>query len=125
MVSVIIIQYNNSHFTINAIQSFLKYHKDNIEIILVDNNSTEPDIAKFIKEFPNLKVIRCEKNIGFGAANNLAVKKSSGDILLFLNNDVIIISEFIKKIEDEFRKDSSIGIIGPKQIGRASCRERV
>jgi len=114
MVSVIIIQFNNSHFTINAIESLLKFHKDNIEIILVDNNSTEPDATGFIKEYPELKLIQCNNNLGFGAANNLAVQKSSGDILLFLNNDVIVISEFIKKIENEFHKDSSIGIIGPK-----------
>jgi hypothetical protein len=117
MVSVIIIQYNNSHLTINAIESLLKYH-NNIEIILVDNNSTEPGAIRFIKEFPDLKVIHCDKNLGFGAANNLAVQKSSGDILLFLNNDIIVISEFIKKIEDEFHRDFSIGIIGPKLLNQ-------
>lgn len=118
MVSVIIIQYNNSHLTRDAIESFLKYHRDNFEIILVDNNSTEPQAAKIADEFANLKFIRCEKNLGFGAANNLAVQKSSGDILLFLNNDVIITSEFIKRIVDEFSGDSSIGIIGPKLFNR-------
>jgi len=118
MISVIIIQYNNHHLTRNAIGSFLKYHKNNFEIILVDNNSTDSEATKFAKEFPDLKIIQCEKNLGFGAANNLAAQKSSGDILLFLNNDVIIISEFIKGIEDEFYKDSSIGIIGPKLLNQ-------
>jgi GT2 family glycosyltransferase len=116
MVSVIIIQFNNSHFTVNAIESLLKFHNDNIEIILVDNNSTEPNATRFIKEYPELKLIQCNKNLGFGAANNLAAQQSSGDILLFLNNDVIVISEFIKKIENEFHSDSSIGIIGPKLL---------
>lgn len=118
MVSVIIIQYNNSHLTKNAIESFLKYHKDNFEIILIDNNSTEPGAIDFVKEFPDLKLISTKKNLGFGAANNLAVEKSSGDILLFLNNDVIITSEFIKKIEEKFCEDSSIGIIGPKLLNQ-------
>lgn len=114
MVSVIIIQHNNSRLTKNAIESFLNYHKNNFEIILVDNNSTEAGAVEFIKEFPELKLISCEKNIGFGAANNMAAQISIGDILLFLNNDVIITSEFIKKIENEFHADSSIGIIGPQ-----------
>ncbi|MHB8904529.1 MAG: glycosyltransferase family 2 protein [Melioribacteraceae bacterium] len=118
MISVIIIQYNNNHLTKNAIESFLKYHKNNFEIILVDNNSTEPGATNFTKDFPDLKIILSDKNLGFGAANNLAAQKSSGDILLFLNNDVIIISEFIKKIEHEFNKDSSIGIIGPKLLNQ-------
>ncbi len=114
MVSVIIIQHNNSHLTKNAIESFLKYHKNNFEIILVDNNSTEVNAIEFTKEFPGLILIHSKKNLGFGAANNLAAQKSSGDILLFLNNDVIITSEFIEKIEKKFQNDSSIGIIGPK-----------
>jgi hypothetical protein len=113
MISVIIIQYNNSHLTRNAVESLLKHHK-NLEIILVDNNSTEPDALRFTNEFPNLKIIRCKDNVGFGAANNLAAELATADILLFLNNDVIIISEFIKKIEEEFSKDSKVGIAGPK-----------
>ncbi len=114
MVSVIIIQYNNSRLTKNAIESLLKFHKNNLEIILVDNNSSEPDALEFVKDFPEVKVIRNETNLGFSAANNLAAKKSSGEILLFLNNDTITTSGFINKVESEFRNDSSSGIIGPR-----------
>lgn len=118
MISVIMIQHNNSSLTRDAIESFLKYHKNNFEIILVDNNSTEPEAIKFTKEFPDLTVIRSEKNLGFGAANNLAAQKSLGDILLFINNDVIITTEFLKKIEEEFYKNPTIGIIGPKLLNK-------
>ena len=118
MVSVIIIQYNNSHLTETAIETLLKFHKNNVEVILVDNGSTDPNALKFTERFQDVKVIRSEKNLGFGAANNMAAQQSSGDILLFLNNDVIITSEFVNKIEDEFNKDTSIGIIGPKLLNK-------
>lgn len=116
MISVIIVQYNNSRLTHTAIESFIKHHTCNYEIILVDNGSTEPNAVEFVKDIPNLNLICCDKNLGFGKANNLAVQKSSGDILFFLNNDTVTTSEFITKIEAEFYKDSSIGIIGPKLI---------
>lgn len=116
MISIIIIQHNNSQLTRNAIESLLKYHKDNIEIILVDNNSTEAGAIEFIKDFPDIKLVLNKKNIGFGAANNLAVKESNSEILLFLNNDVIITSEFLSKIEQKFNYDPQIGIIGPKLL---------
>ncbi|MFA5806509.1 MAG: glycosyltransferase, partial [Melioribacteraceae bacterium] len=99
MISVIIVQYNNSLLTHSAIVSFRKYHTCNYEIILVDNGSTEPNAVEFAKDIPNLKLICLDKNIGFGKANNLAVQKSLGDILLFLNNDTVTTSEFISKIE--------------------------
>ncbi len=114
MISVIIVQYNNSQLTYTAIESFRKFHKGNYEIILVDNGSTEPDAVEFAKDIPGLKLICLDTNLGFGKANNLAAQKSSGDILLFLNNDTVTTSEFLHKIEEEFYKDSSIGIIGPK-----------
>lgn len=114
MISVIIVQYNNSQLTQAAISSFREYHKGNHEIILVDNGSTELNSVDFAKDIPNLKLISLEKNLGFGAANNLAVQESVGDILLFLNNDTVTTSEFTEKIEVEFNRDSSIGIIGPK-----------
>ncbi len=114
MISVIIVQYNNSRLTHTAIESFIKHHTCNYEIILVDNGSTEQNAVEFTKDIPNIKLICLDNNLGFGKANNLAVQKSSGDILLFLNNDTLTTSEFITKIESEFNKDSSIGIIGPK-----------
>lgn len=114
MISVIIVQYNNSRLTYTAIESFRKFHKGNYEIILVDNGSTEPDAVEFAKDIPGLKLICLDTNLGFGKANNLAAQKSSGDILLFLNNDTVTTSEFLHKIEEEFSSDSSIGIIGPK-----------
>ena len=114
MVSVIIIQYNNSHLTKTAIETFLKYHGKNTEIILADNGSAENGATDFLNQFPDIKLVRSERNLGFGAMNNLAAQKAEGDILLFLNNDVIIESEFINNIETEFAGNPDAGIIGPK-----------
>lgn len=114
MISVIIVQYNNSHLTQTAISSFRNFHNCNYEIILVDNGSTEPKAVEFSKDIPDLKLICLENNFGFSKANNLAVKQSSGNILFFLNNDTVTTSEILSEIEAEFNKDFSIGIIGPK-----------
>lgn len=116
MTSVIIIQYNNSHLTRNAVESFRRYHKESYEIILVDNGSVEPNAVEFVKDYPDVQLICCNKNLGFGTANNLAVQKSAGNILFFLNNDTVTTSEFLSKIEKEFYNDDSIGIIGPKLL---------
>ena len=118
MTSVIILQYNNHHLTIEAIESFRKYHSDDTEIILVDNGSTDANWSEGLTNISNLKLIRLETNLGFGAANNIAAKKAVGDILLLLNNDTITTSSFIDRIEKEFRNDSSIGIIGPRIYNR-------
>ncbi len=114
MISVIIVQYNNSHLTQEAISSFREFHNSGYEIILVDNGSTESYAVDFAENIPNLKLICLDTNVGFGKANNLAVSESKGDILFFLNNDTITTSGYIEQIKSEFKKDAAIGIIGPK-----------
>ena len=114
MISVIILQYNNFHFTKEAIESFRKYHHSEHEIILVDNGSTDSGWENSISHIQNIKLIRLESNLGFGPANNLAAKKAAGDILLFLNNDTVTTESYLEEIEKEFTNNPGIGIIGPK-----------
>lgn len=114
MISVIILQYNNFHYTKEAIESFRKFHPDVHEIILVDNGSTDPGWKDSINHLTDLKLIRLENNLGFGPANNVAAKIATGDILLFLNNDTVTSGSYLKEIENEFVNNPEIGIIGPR-----------
>ena len=69
----------------------------NLEFIVVENNSTEPETfayyEKIQKEFPQVKVVRWEREFNYSAINNFGVKNARGEYLLFLNNDVTVITE--------------------------------
>lgn len=117
--SIIIINYNLSNETKECVVSLLDNTSDiDFEIILVDNNSEDKSIIKVAEEFSqnkklNFTFIRTEKNIGFGNACNLAVKKSSGKWLFFLNPDTIIKDNIFQEIYIELNKDcEKKGIIG-------------
>lgn len=66
-----------------------KTNYKNIEIIVVDNGSTEPEALKFLKTLPN--VIRDDGAFNFSRLNNRAAKEAKGELLLFLNNDIEIV----------------------------------
>ena len=88
-VSIIIINYNGKHHLESCLESLLKINYDNIEIIVVDNNSTDDSVSFISTNFPDLILIKLNENKGFAEPNNLGAKIAKGDFLLLLNNDIL------------------------------------
>ena len=126
LVSVIIVNYNTTELTRSCIQSVIKFTNVPIEIILIDNDSADRSIEQLADEFPDLILILNQKNSGFGAANNMGIKRAKANYLFFLNSDTLLISdaidEFFKFMEDKHHQHiaccggSLISPIGTKQI---------
>lgn len=115
LLSIIIVSYNTKDLTIQTLKSTVadinssKLLKGNTEIYVVDNNSSD-DSVKAVKEFKQnsnvpVKVIATGKNLGFAGGNNVAVEKSSGDLIIFLNSDTIVkrgaLESMVKRFENE------------------------
>lgn len=99
-VSIITINYKSHALLEKCIQSIYKQTKDiKFEIIIVDN-SCDDNETEIIKEiFRNnldIKIIKTDYNLGTSKANNLGALNASGDYLLFLNNDTILLNNAIK-----------------------------
>jgi len=121
-VSIITVTYNSSSYIIPFLESIFFNVQNDLpwELILVDNASTDDGIEKidsFISknEFSKkIKFLKSEKNLGFGGGNNLGVKNSSGNILIFLNPDTIVKEGWLEPLVEKLTEDKSIGIVGPK-----------
>jgi GT2 family glycosyltransferase len=61
-----------------------------IEALIVDNDSSDGSAEMVEKEFPDFRVIRSAVNLGFGAANNLAIQSARGRYLILLNSDAFL-----------------------------------
>lgn len=90
--SIIILCYNKYNFTKSCLDDLSKLSNDT-EIIVYDNGSTDETHSKLMdtKEF---RYIRSDINFGFGPGNNKAYELSSGDNVLFLNNDIRVKDNF-------------------------------
>jgi hypothetical protein len=88
-VSVIIPFFNRAKQTITAVKSALNQTYKNIEIILVNDASTDDisNIIKFIKDYSNIKLINTEKNSGPATARNIGIEQANGDYIAFLDSD--------------------------------------
>lgn len=103
-VSIIIINYNTLNLTKNCIQSIRNNTKNvSYEIILVDNASPDRSgdiLEKWTSESTDIIFIKSNKNLGFGRANNLAYKQTSGKYIFLLNSDTILLNNAIKIFKD-------------------------
>lgn len=91
----------------------------NYEILIVENNSTTEEIFRYYKELsadPQIRLLRWKKEFNYSAINNYAVRHAKGDYLLFLNNDVTIITEnWIEEMLGMCQR-SDVGAVGVKLI---------
>ena len=97
-VSIIIPHYNNYSILDECLKSLKNISYENIEIIIVDNNSTDNSIDFLTNNYPSVIILKLDSNKGFAEPNNIAAKIAKGDCLLFLNNDTIVTPNFISEM---------------------------
>ncbi len=129
-VSVCIVNWNcRDHLRVclRSLRSCLQ--KVRLEIIVVDNGSTDGAPELVCRRFPRVKLIRNRDNAGFARANNQAATAACGRYLFFLNNDTIVPPGALRELIDYAETHPEAGLIGPQLRdghGRTqvSCRNR-
>ena len=126
--SNIIVNYNNSDVLIDCIESINKTIDGiNFETIVIDNSANDDGIGTIKEKFPKVKFIQNKSNVGFARANNQAVKISKGDVLFFLNPDIVLTEGAFNKMISYLNSYQKIGVLGPKILNmdgtlQYSCR---
>jgi N-acetylglucosaminyl-diphospho-decaprenol L-rhamnosyltransferase len=85
-----------------------------LEIIVVDNASTDGAPDMVAREFPEVVLVRNDTNAGFSRANNQAAAKSQGRYLFFLNNDTVVPSGTLRRLVDYADRHPEAGMVGPR-----------
>jgi len=116
LVSIIIPVYNQWQHTHRALAAIFKYtNSPSYEVIVADDVSTD-DTVNIVEHVENVHVIRNEANLGFLLNCNNAARSARGKFILFLNNDTIVQSEWLKSMVEVMDRDNTIGLVGPKLI---------
>ena len=127
-ISVLIVSFNTQPLTSACLQSvYAKTQNINLEVIIVDNQSTDGSPEAIAKQFPLARLIRPGRNIGFSAGNNLAAQHARGEYLLLLNPDTVILDRAIETLLAFARRTPQAEIIGGRTLfpdgtlNRTSC----
>jgi len=113
-VSIILVNYNDRLHLEDCLLSLRKNILDiNFELLVVDNNSSDGSQDFVERQYPQAKLIRNKENLGFAKANNLGIKESKGEFILFLNTDTVIYPRMLEYLMEEMKADSQIGAVAP------------
>jgi GT2 family glycosyltransferase len=125
--SVVIVSYNVCDYVIEGIDSLYKFSNYPLQIIVVDNNSSDQTIELVKQKFPEVIIIANKGNAGFSAANNQGFEICTGDYILMFNPDALLVDSSINKMINEIEKNEGQNYLyGPKLINtdgsiQASC----
>ena len=96
MVSVVIPNYNGEKFLKDCLEALKRQTFEDMEVILVDNGSTDDSVGTAKKLYPEIRVVELGDNTGFAYAVNRGIEAASGEYVLLLNNDTIVFPNFVK-----------------------------
>lgn len=113
-VSIIIVSWNALHHLRTFLPSVVASATREVEIVLADNASTDGSADWVRATFPEVKIATFDRNYGYCGGNNRGADAATGDILIFLNNDVRVDPGWIAPILARFRSDAGIGVVQPK-----------
>lgn len=115
-ISVSILTYNAQDLIEQCLESVLKQTYPNIEILVIDNGSTDKtlEIIRKIRVNSDIGIIINNKNLGFSAGHNIGIRESSGEYILCLNQDIVLDKDFVKYVAEAMEKDEKIGSVQGK-----------
>jgi len=123
--SVIIVNYNTAALTLDCLRVlFTEITGLSAEVFVVDNASTDESVPAIREAFPQVRVLAMEKNLGFGAANNVAMRLAQGRYLLLLNTDAFLQPGAVGALLARLKQHPDVGVMGPRLLNRDSSLQR-
>ena len=115
-VSIIIVNYNGLAYLKDCLDSIyaLAYPQDLIEIILVDNASTDGSVAFVRERYPKVRIIQNERNLGFAEPNNIGARQAKGEFIALLNNDMRVAPDWLTELAKPALASTDVACIGSK-----------
>ena len=97
-VSVVIPTWNGRDLVLACLESLSRQTFRDFEAIVVDDGSTDDSVDSIKTRFPDVALISLEKNLGFCGAVNKGIQNSTGDLVVLLNNDMTLASDFLERL---------------------------
>ena len=114
LLSIVLVSYNVREHLLEAVRAVYASDGVAIEVIVVDNASSDGSAEALEARFPKTSVIRSDSNLGFGKASNRGIARSRGEFVLLLNPDVVVDPDCVKTLVDFLSANAEAGAAGPR-----------
>lgn len=110
-----IVTFNNMNTIDKTLATLFEYTKDiDFKLYIVDNVSSDGTPEYIEKNYPQTEVIRMDKNVGFGAGHNTAIKRADSEYHAVINPDIVMIENAVKEMADYMDENADIGLLSPR-----------
>ena len=113
-VAIVILNWNGKQLLERFLPSIVNFSKDEADIYVADNASTDDSIAFVTKHFPTIRIIKNIENGGYAKGYNEALKHVKADIYALVNSDIEVTEHWLTPIIQQFKKESHTAAIQPK-----------
>jgi len=127
-ISVVIVGWNANRYLELCLDSLAAAPpRRSIEVLVVDNASTDGSVEMIESKFPWVKLIKSPENLGFSKGNNVAIRQAKGRYIALVNPDVIVFPGCLDALADFLDENPKVGNVGPRVLNpdmslQSSCR---
>jgi len=115
--SLIILNYNTKNLLRECLRGIrICAPKLAMEVIVVDNASSDKSVEMVVAEFPEVKVIRAESNLGYAGGNNLGIKAAVGRYIMVMNADILLMPDALERLVSFMDANPKVGLVGPQLL---------
>ncbi|MCB1009639.1 MAG: glycosyltransferase family 2 protein [Acidobacteria bacterium] len=113
----IVLNFNGRDLTLATLESLLALEYPSLDLLVVDNGSTDGSDAAVAERFPSVRRLRTEENLGISGGLNLGFRyglEAGHDFLMPMNNDIEVAPDLLDELVSAASRDAAIGCVGPK-----------
>lgn len=116
MVSALVVSHNVKDLLLQCLRAFYATSDVPVEVVVVDNGSTDGSAAAVTAEFPKATVLVEQKNLGYGRAANIGLERCRGRFVLLINPDVTVDPNSVGRLSDFLMTRPEAGAVGPRLL---------
>ncbi len=117
-ISAVIVNYNGSEILNDCISTLLNQTRPPVEIIVVDNGSTDDSVRIVKEKFPEVNVQQCGVNLGYAEGNNIGAKVAQGKFVVLVNNDAELDSHCLENLSNILSRETDLVAVQGKVLRR-------
>jgi GT2 family glycosyltransferase len=115
-VTIVIINYNGEQYIRDCLSSVFEAKIFNSSVLLIDNNSQDKSLEIVRKEFPQVRIIKLDKNYGAAKARNVGIQQSKTKWVLLLDVDTVVTKDLLRNLFEGIRNFQNIGIAASRVL---------
>lgn len=114
--SLIVLNWNGHDLLKGCLSSIAQQTCNDFETLVVDNGSTDESCALVEREFPGMRLIRNDRNLGFCEGNNVAMRQARGEFIVLVNNDAELHPDFLTELAAGCDADPDAGMYATRVL---------